>query len=76
MALKGDEKECRKAFEEYLEVYNKLSDGDFYGFRVFDNFGEEIDSCWGFWDKESMWDSVPDCITKEQFDNACNNIQY
>ena len=65
-----------KVFKEFLETWQKCNDGDFYGFRVFDNFGEEIDSCWGFWDTESMWDSVPDCITKEQFDNACNNIQY
>lgn len=71
-----DWKIAHQAFLDFIEVWNKINNGEFYGFKVFDNFGEEIDSCWGFWDTESMWDSVPDCITKEQFDKACDNIQY
>lgn len=76
MAIKGDKKEAHKAFLEYLEVYNKISDGDFYGYTVTDNYGEVIDSCGGFWDVESMKDFIPSCITDEQIKKASENIRY
>ena len=76
MALKGDKKECRKAFEEYLKVYNKISDGDFYGYTVMDNFGELIDSCGGFGDVKDIKEYLPKEITEQEFQYACNNIQY
>ena len=76
MAIKGDKEKAHKAFLDYLKLYNKISDNDFYGYTVTDNYGEVVDSCGGFWDIKSMRDYIPDYITDEQIEKASNNIQY
>lgn len=63
-----------QVFKSFLETWQKCYDGDFYGYRITDNFGEEIDSCWGFWDTKSIKEVLPDYITEEQFKQACDNI--
>lgn len=65
-----------KIFKEFLEVWQKCSDGDFYGFEVYDNYGETIDCCSGFYEIKDIKEQLPDCITEEQFKQACDNIQY
>ena len=76
MAIKGDKEKAHKAFLDYLELYNKISDNDFYGYTVYDNYGEMVDSCGGFWDVKDMREYIPDYITDEQIEKAKDNIQY
>jgi hypothetical protein len=35
-----------KTFAQYLE-------GDVYGYRIFDEQGEEVDSCWGYYGRDA-----------------------
>lgn len=65
-----------KVFKDFITTWQKCSDGDFYGFRIEDNFGEVVDSCCGFWDTNSIKEYMPDYITEQQFSDACNNIKY
>lgn len=77
IAIKHNSKDVHfghKIFENFLETWQKCNDGDFYGYTVTDNYGEEIDSCGGFWDVESMKDFLPDYITDEQIEKAKDNV--
>lgn len=65
-----------KVFKDFLEVWQKCSDGDFYGYEVYDNYGETIDCCGGFWNTKDIKSYLPDYITEKQFSDACNNIKY
>ena len=40
--------------EGEVETYDKYLRGEIYGFVVKDSTGEEIDSCWGYYDKDYM----------------------
>lgn len=37
-----------------VEIYDQYLRGDIYGFVATDSTGEEVDSCWGFYDKDEM----------------------
>lgn len=37
-----------------VETYNRYINGEYYGYKIFDPSGEEVDSCWGFDDKDYM----------------------
>lgn len=76
VAIKGEYEIAYKTFKSFIEVWNKVSEGDFYRFEIEDNFGETIDNCGGFWDVDSIWEYLPQEITKEQFEEAKNNIQW
>jgi len=40
--------------EGEVETYDKYLRGDIYGFVAKDSTGEDVDSCWGFYDKDYM----------------------
>lgn len=65
-----------KIFKSFLETWQKVNDGDFYGFSIVDNFGDKIDSCGGFWNVDDIKEYLPEYITQEQFENAKENIRY
>jgi hypothetical protein len=43
-----------------LETYNAYANGEVYGFKLFDEKGDEIDSCWGFYDLDDIKEHLPD----------------
>lgn len=48
-----------KVIGQELEVYNKWLDGEVYGFRLYDEQGNEVDSCYGFYDLEDIREHLP-----------------
>lgn len=79
IAIKHNSKDVHfghKVFKDFLEIWQKCTDGDFYGYRIEDNFGEDIDYGGGFWDVEKIKERLPEYITDEQFKKACDNIVY
>lgn len=55
----------------FLETYNNWMNGSVYGFIIEDEEGEHIDSCFGFYDKETLLDAIKenldagDCVQLE-----------
>jgi len=43
-----------------IETYNKYANGEVYGFKLYDEDGNEIDSCWGFYDIEHIKEHLPE----------------
>lgn len=76
VAIKGDKKVAYESFKEFLKVWQKCNDGEFYGYRIENQFGDDIDCCGGFWELKDLKESLPDYITEQQFKDAVDNIQY
>lgn len=76
VAIKGDKKVAYESFKDFLKVWQKCNDGEFYGYRIENQFGEYIDDCGGFWEIKDLKESLPDYITEEQFKKAVENIEY
>jgi hypothetical protein len=58
-----------------IEALNHWLNGDVYGVRIFDQDGEEMDACWGFfgtdWDTNGLKDFLPEHLrdhTKWEFE--------
>ena len=51
-----------------VDEYDKYLRGDVYGFVVTDKDGEEVDSCWGYYDDDAMTEakSIVDAILKNK----------
>ena len=58
-------KSFEKVIKQELEVYNKWCNGEVYGFRLYDSFGDELDSCYGFYDIEDIREHLPKEWKKE-----------
>jgi len=54
-----------KVIKEELEVYNKYANGEVYQFCLYDDNGEVVDSCGGFYDIEDIRESLPEEWSKE-----------
>lgn len=77
VAIKSkDFKIAYESFKNFIKLWNKINNGEFYGYRIENNFGEDIDCCGGFWELEDLKDSLPDYIMEEQFNKAKENILY
>lgn len=76
IAIKGDAKVGYEAFKDFIKVWQKYADGDFYGYTITDRFGDDIDCCGGFWSIEELKEALPDYITEEQIKEAIKNIRY
>lgn len=68
-------------FNDFFEDLKASMEGEVYGFQVMNELGDIVDSCYGFYgDKESMIDSVFDCIptvydfSREDVEKAFENI--
>jgi hypothetical protein len=53
-------KSFEKVIKQELEVYNQWCNGEVYGFTLYDEAGETLDSCWGFYDLESIRENLPE----------------
>jgi len=42
----------------FLEEYTNWCNGNVYGYTIEDEDGEEVDSCWGFYDAEYMFAEI------------------
>ena len=76
VAIKGDFKVAYKSFKDFLKVWQKCNNGEFYGFRIENQYGEDIDCCGGFFELEDLKEYLPSYITEQQYNDAINNIQY
>lgn len=60
----GEYKTPKKDFEtiikQELEVYNKYANGEVYAYALFDDAGEIVDSCGGFYDIEDIRENLPE----------------
>lgn len=72
----NDFKVAYQSFKDFIKVWNKINNGEFYGYRIENNFGEDIDCCGSFWELEDLKNNLPDYITEEQFNKAKENILY
>lgn len=56
--------------EAELETYDNYLRGDVYGYRILDENGDELDSCWGFYgydhEKSGLLDDVKGTIKYEE----------
>jgi hypothetical protein len=49
-ACKSVQERAEKCLEHEIEALNTFVSGEIYGYTVEDESGEEVDSCWGFYD--------------------------
>lgn len=49
-----------EAVDAELATYTQWCNGEIYGFTLYDEQGEEIDACWGFYDLEAIRDNLPE----------------
>ena len=47
-------------FKAELEEYTKWCNGEVYGYMLYDDKGEMVDSCWGFYDIEDIRGNLPE----------------
>lgn len=43
-----------------LETYTAYANGEVYGYILHDEYGEVVDSCWGFYDLDHIKENLPD----------------
>jgi len=63
-----EEKDWEKVIEIELELYNKWANGEVYGFILFDENGEDLDSCGGFYNIEDIREHLSDEWKNEDLD--------
>lgn len=66
--------------EGEVELYDQYLRGDTYGFRIEDDDGEEVDSCWGFYGEDvegiAHHIAVPKEIVAQAFNNIGTGVHY
>ena len=70
--LKAQKKRAVELAREACTLFNQWVNGDVWGFRIEDEQGNEIDSCWGFYGIESAREEVKsqlDYAIKERAEN-------
>lgn len=45
--------QAEQALNNEVEVYNKCISGDVWGYVITDDFGDEVESCWGFYGQDA-----------------------
>jgi hypothetical protein len=64
-----DEDKAKEEATSLLETWNQYLCGDIWGFKVVDEEGEELNSCWGFYgedpEENGMMDHINDELVKE-----------
>ena len=60
-----DESEARDCIISELDVYTKWSNGEVYGYQIFDlnDLDNEVDSCWSFFDLDECESEAKDMVT-------------
>lgn len=54
---------ANRLLDAEVEAWNSYINGEIWGYKVFDPRGEEIDSGWGFYDKDDMIEEAKACTT-------------
>lgn len=69
MIWNGKAKDCGKNFEErqkhaisVTQTYTDWCNGDVYGFKIFDDEDNEVDSCWGFYGYDFAEESAKEAM--------------
>jgi len=57
--------EIKTYLEGEIEILDQFMTGEVYGFRILDENGEEIDSCWGFYGSDPLTNGIADHIADE-----------
>jgi len=63
--------------ENEIKTYNQYLNGEVYGYVTYDSNGE-VDSCWGFYDKDECIDEAKgmiDHLVKEKVKRHCNKVK-
>ena len=47
-----------KCLQGEVETYDQYLTGEVYGYKVFDEYGEEYDSCWGFYGDKTVREEI------------------
>jgi hypothetical protein len=62
-------KQLKERVKEYLvsevKTYDQYLRGEVYGFQIFDKYNNEIDSCWGFYDKNECMKAAEECVPEQ-----------
>jgi hypothetical protein len=86
--LTDDEERCRglltlenetlsdEQAQGILETYKQWARGEVYGFVLTDEWGEDVDSCWGFYDVESIAEQVRQHVTDEATLTVTGDAKY
>jgi hypothetical protein len=61
-------KSFEKVIAQELELYNKWVNGEVYGFSLYDDNGDLVDSCGDFYDLEDMRENLPKEWAKEDLE--------
>jgi hypothetical protein len=56
----AEEKDIEKVIKGELETYNSYANGEVYSFNLYDETGELMESCGGFYDIEDIRESLPE----------------
>jgi hypothetical protein len=64
-----DRKDFEKVIQEEIKIYNKYVNGEVYRFELYDEQGEQIDSCGGFYDIEDIKEHLPEDWKDEEMSN-------
>lgn len=62
---------ARQRLISEVQVYDQYLTDDIYGYEVFDQSGNEVDSCWGFYGQKSVMEAA-----KEAVDQAIKLGEY
>lgn len=68
IGIEYDVDKVKQIIEGELETYTKYANGEIYGYTLYDEDGEEIDSCWGFYDVEHIREYLPAEFEDEDLD--------
>lgn len=70
-------------FENFFSELKAVMEGEVYGFKIVDELGDVVDSCYGFYgEKDDIIGSMFDCIskeygiTREDVKEALENAEY
>jgi len=72
-ALGTAKKDFEQVIKQEIETYNSWINNEVYGFTLFNEQGEVIDSCWGFYDFEGIREHLPKEWAKENLNDYLIN---
>lgn len=61
-----------KAMVRYADAY---SNNECYGYQLYDSDGNELDSCWGFWNICETWKDFMDTVAESVPDDFANMVR-
>lgn len=62
-------KSFEKVIKEELDIYNAYANGEVYGYTLYDEQGNDIDSCWEFYSIDEIKEHLPSEWKNEELEN-------